>query len=213
LLKQLFDAEAKEKPDMSQRIRKLALAALAAIALSTSAHAAGTWVIDPAHSGVTFKVKHLVSIVPGRFTTFSGEFQFDEGAIESSSVSVTIDANSITTDNEKRDGHLKSPDFFDTATYPTITYKSTKVKKIDATRFEVTGDLTMRGVTKPVILSVEYLGTSPGMGYGPRSGFHATASLNRQDFGVKWNKTLDSGGLLVSDNVDIDLTIEAGPKQ
>lgn len=197
---------------MSQRIHKLALAAVAAIAFTAPSHA-GTWVIDPVHSGVTFKVKHLVSIVPGRFTTFSGEIQFDENAVESSSVNVSIDANSITTDNEKRDNHLKSPDFFDTATYPTLTYKSTKVRKIDATHFEVTGDLTMRGVTKPVVLNVEYFGTSPGMGYGPRTGFHATASLNRQDFGVKWNKTLDSGGLLVSDNVDIDLTIEAGPKQ
>ena len=198
---------------MSQRIRRLALAALAAIALIAPARAAETWTIDPSHSGVTFRGKHLVSIVPGRFTTFSGEFLFDEKAIEASSVTVSIDAASITTDNEKRDGHLKSPDFFDTATYPTITYKSTKVKKIDATHFEVTGDLTMRGVTKPVILAVEYLGTSPGMGYGPRNGFHATTKLNRKDFGVNWNKTLDNGGLVVGDNVDIDLAIEAGPKQ
>jgi polyisoprenoid-binding protein YceI len=198
---------------MSQRIRRLALAALAAIALIAPAHAAETWSIDLSHSGVTFRIKHLVSIVPGRFTTFSGEFLFDEKTIENSSVNVSIDAASITTDNEKRDGHLKSPDFFDTATYPSITYKSTKVKKIDATHFEVTGDLTMRGVTKPVVLAVEYLGTSPGMGSGPRSGFHATTKLNRKDFGVSWNKSLDNGGLVVGDNVDVDLMIEAAPKQ
>jgi polyisoprenoid-binding protein YceI len=198
---------------MSQRIRSLALAGLAALTFAPPTLAVDTWVIDPVHSSVIFKVKHLVSIVPGRFKSFNGEFNFDEKAIENSSVNVTIDAASITTDNEKRDGDLKSPNFFDVATYPTLTYKSSKVKMIDGTHFEVMGDLTMHGVTKPVRLAVEYFGMSPGMGYGPRVGFHATGTLNRKDFGINWNKTLDNGGMLVSETVDIDLAIEAGPKQ
>jgi polyisoprenoid-binding protein YceI len=197
---------------MAQWIRTLMLAGLAALAFATPTLAEATWVIDPVHSGIAFKVRHLVSTVPGRFQAFRGEFQFDAKAIENSSVNLTIDATSITTDHEKRDGHLKSPDFFDVATYPTLTYKSTQVKKIDDTHFEVTGDLTMRGVTQPVVLAVEYLGTSPGVGYGPRVGFLATTKLDRKEFGVNWNQKLDNGGFLVSDNVDIELAVEAGPK-
>lgn len=194
----------------NKAIRGLAL--FAALLAAAPVFAAETFTIDTAHSGVEFKVRHLVTNVPGRFSQFSGTFVFDEKAVENSSVDVTIDVASVDTDNPKRDEHLRSADFFDVATHPQMTFKSVKVRKLDGQRFAVDGNLTLRGVTKPVTLDVEFLGTHPGMGSGLRVGFAASAKINRQEFGVNWNKALDQGGFLLGDDVRIDINIGASPK-
>jgi polyisoprenoid-binding protein YceI len=170
---------------------------------------AGTYELDAAHSGVGFKVRHLFTKVPGRFSTFSGAIQFDPAKPAATRVTVEIDAASINTDNAKRDGHLKSPDFFDVEKFPKITFKSTAVKLVDATRATMTGDLTMRGVTKPVTLDVELLGQGPNGRGGMVAGFAATGKLNRTDYGVAWNRALEGGGSLLGDDVELTFSIEA----
>ncbi len=177
------------------------------------ATAAQIFTIDPVHSGAEFKIRHFVTQVSGRFTTLEGTISFDEQAIENSSVEVTIQAASIDTNNEKRDGHLKSADFFDVENHPTLTFKSTKVRKLEGQRFAIDGDLTIRGITKPVTLDAEYLGMHPGAGRGPLAGFSATTRINRLDYGVTWNRTLDSGGVMLGDEVRIELNVEATPKE
>jgi len=127
-------------------------------------------------------------------------------------VDISIDASTINTDNERRDGHLRSADFFEVEKYPTVTFKSTKVKKTGEGTFEVTGDLTMRGVTKPVVLAAEILGFGPGPDGKQRGGFHATAQINRMDFGVSWNKQLETGGVLLGQDVAIDIMVEGVKK-
>ncbi len=181
---------------------------LPALLLAAPAIAADTYKIDASHSEVGFKVRHLVSRTPGRFTRFTGAILVDEKDLAKSSVDVSIDVASINTDNASRDGHLKSPDFFDAEKFPTITFKSTAVKEISKGILQVTGDFTMHSVTKPLTFTMASLGTvvSP---MGTRAGFEGTLKLNRQDYGVKWNKTLDSGGAMLSDDVDISLSIEA----
>jgi polyisoprenoid-binding protein YceI len=182
--------------------------ALAAMAIAPVASAQDIYTIDPVHSSVEYKVKHMmVSDVKGSFETFSGTITFDPANIEKSSVDVTIESASVSTDNEKRDGHLKSADFFDVEKFPTITFKSKKVaKKGDG--FVATGDLTIRGVTKEIELPFTLAGP---VSAGPASiiGVSAAIAINRQDFGVSWNKTLDAGGVVVSDNVRIELEVEA----
>ncbi len=193
---------------MTRRLLALAVLALTAIASTLPAFAADTYEIDPVHSAATFKVKHLFTMVPGRFNTMSGTIVYDAKAVENSMVDATIDAASINTENEMRDKHLRSADFFEVDKYPTLTYKSTKVAKTADGKLEVTGDLTIRGVTKPVTLVVEILGFGPGPDGKQRGGFHATTQVNRMDYGVSWNKTLDSGGLLLGSDVPIDITVE-----
>lgn len=195
----------------SKAVRGLVL--LAGLFAAAPAIAAETYTIDTVHSGVEFKVRHLVTNVPGRFSAFEGTILFDEKVIENSSVEVSIDVASINTDNQKRDEHLRSADFFDVATHPKMTFKSTKVRKLEGKRFAIDGNLTMRGVSKPVTLEAEYLGSHPGMGYGPRAGFYASGKLNRQEFGVTWNKALDQGGFVLGDEVRLEFNIEAAPKQ
>jgi polyisoprenoid-binding protein YceI len=170
---------------------------------------AGTYQIDPAHSSVLFRIRHLFTKVPGRFTAVSGTIQFDPGKPAATQVAVDIDATSITTDNAKRDGHLKSPDFFDVEKYPALAFKSTAVKMVDATHATMTGDLTMHGVTKPVTLAVELLGQAPGPRGDVRVGFAADGKLNRMDYGVAWNRALEGGGSLLGDEVEISISVEA----
>ncbi|MCI0452520.1 MAG: YceI family protein [Candidatus Latescibacteria bacterium] len=182
--------------------------ALAAAACAPAAHAQDAYTIDPVHSSIGFKVKHMmVSDVKGAFDSSSGTINFDPKNIENSSVEVTIDATSISTRNEKRDGHLKSPDFFDVEKHPTITFKSKKIaKKGDG--YVATGDLTIRGVTKEVELPFTLNGPVSA-GNASIIGISAATEINRQDFGVSWNKTLDAGGVVVSDKVRIELEVEA----
>jgi len=168
------------------------------------------WQIDPTHSQVTFSVKHMmVSTVKGTFNVFSGEVEIDEQHPENSWVVAEVDAASINTRDARRDGHLRSPDFFDVEQYPKITFKSTKVEAVGDNEYRVTGNLTMHGVTKEVTFNVEYSGQVRD-GYGmQRAGLDAKATINRKDFGLNWNTLLESGGVAVSDKVTIELDLAA----
>jgi polyisoprenoid-binding protein YceI len=193
--------------------RRRAFAPLAlAFALAFSAASARaekeTFVIDKNHTEIGFKVRHFVSKVGGHFGKFEGTIVLDRTKPEESSVELKIEAASIDTGNPNREKHLNSPDFFDTAKYPEITFKSTKVAAKGKDAFEVTGDLTMRGVTKPVTLTVNANGfTSDGRG-GQKAGFDVTGKLNRKDFGVNWNAVVDQSPML-SDDVDLLISVEA----
>lgn len=168
----------------------------------------GTWNIDPAHSVVGFSLRHaMVSTVRGHFGEFSGSINVTSPT--TADVNVDIVADSITTRQEQRDAHLKSADFFETETYPSMTFVSTGVKNIDDEEFVLVGDLTIRGVTKTVELDVEFLGTQVDAGGDLRAGFEAKTSINRKDFGLTWNAALETGGVLVSDKIKIALDIAA----
>ncbi|MDH6197606.1 polyisoprenoid-binding protein YceI [Mycobacterium frederiksbergense] len=168
---------------------------------------AGTWAIDPVHSSINFSVRHLmVSKVRGSFETFSGAVTV--AADGTPSVSATIDVNSIDTRNEQRDAHVRSADFFDAENYPTATFVSTGVRP-DGDDYIVDGAFTLKGVTKPVSLKLEYNGVNPGMGQGAVAGFEASVVLNRKDFGIDIDMPLETGGTVVGDKVTITLEIEA----
>jgi len=188
--------------------RTWVLAALLLTLLPLPALALDTYDFDMAHSSAGFKVKHLFSMVHGRFNDFSGVLQYDPQKPELAKVEVTIQATSIDTDNERRDGHLRTGDFFDVEKFPTITFKSTKVAPAkEKDHFNVTGDLTIRGVTKSVVVDVELLGFGD-TGMGIRAGFNATVTINRLDYGVSWNKTLETGGMLLGNDVMIEFPVE-----
>ena len=168
------------------------------------------WVIDGSHSSVDFSVKHLmVSTVKGAFGEVTGTIEFDDAHPANSEVDAVIQVGSINTRDEKRDGHLKSPDFFEVEKYPTITFKSTKVETISPTEHKVTGNLTIRDVTKEVVLEVDYTGQAKSPFGDTRAGFSAKTSVNRKDFGLNWNVALEAGGVMVSEKVNITLDIEA----
>ena len=187
----------------------LALAAASPVLAQT-----GTWQIDPAHSAAQFAVKHMmVSTVRGQFNKMSGTLQWDGKTFGTASAEITIDAASIDTREPNRDNHLKSPDFFDVANYPTITFKSTKIDQVAPGKLKMSGMLTMRGVSKPVVFDVE--GPTPvvkDMQGNFRAGASATTTINRKDFGVSWSRTLDGGGLVVSDEVTITVDVEISSK-
>ncbi|HXN55907.1 MAG TPA: YceI family protein [Myxococcales bacterium] len=166
--------------------------------------------IDPTHSNAIFAVKHMmVSTVRGEFGKVEGKVVWDAANPANSTVDATIDANTLSTREEKRDQHLKSPDFFDVANHPKITFKSTKVEAAGKGLYKVTGDLTIRGNTKPVVLDVEGPTAEVKDPAGnTKVGASATTKLNRKDFGVSWNKNLDSGGVVVSDDVTIQIDLE-----
>jgi polyisoprenoid-binding protein YceI len=149
----------------------------------------------------------------GKFQDFSGTIKVDRAKPENSSVEFTVQVASIFTNEPKRDEHLKSPDFFDAATHPTITFKSTSVKPVGKDVYEVTGPLTMRGVTKVVTLPVTFLGEGKDPWGTEKMGFETSTTLNRKDFGINWNKTLDQGGVLVGDEVKLQISIEANKVQ
>lgn len=176
---------------------------------ATTAQAA-KFQIDPAHTSITFKVPHMViSKVKGRFEKFEGSFDFDEKSQKLDNVVVKIQADSINTNQADRDKHLKSPDFLDVTKFPTIDFKGTKVIYDSAKPKEVQGKLTAHGVTKDVTLEVEYKGavTDP-MGVR-RVGFEIETKLNRKDFGLIWNKALETGGVVVGDNIEVEIEGEA----
>ena len=192
-------------------LRKAAstLFTLSAILLASQAVAAPqTYQIDPAHSRVEFTIRHMFSKVTGSFDEFSGTVNYDADAPAASSVNAEIKASSIDTNNEGRDKHLKSPDFFDVANYPTLTFTSTKVTQAPEGRLRVEGNLTIHGITKPVVLEAAFLGSGPGLDGVTRAGFEGTTKVDRKDFAILWNKTLDKGGTLLGDEVQIMLQIE-----
>lgn len=168
---------------------------------------AGTWNIDPVHSTVGFSVRHLmVSKVRGTFDTFNGAITVAEDGTPSVTAEIAVD--SVNTRNEQRDGHLKSADFFDTANHPTATFTSTGVRR-NGDAYLVDGDFTLKGVTKPITLDVEFYGVNPGMGHGQVAGFEASVVLNRKDFGIDIDMPLETGGAVVGDKVTVTLEIEA----
>lgn len=171
--------------------------------------ATNTYAIDKTHSEVTFQVRHLLTKVRGRFTEFSGTVLFDSDHPEQSSALVTIDASSIDTGTPDRDAHLRSDDFFAVQTYPTLTFKSARVLKSGADSYDVIGTLTIHGVAKEITLPVTYLGTATDPWGNVRLGFEASITLNRKDFGLTWNAALETGGFLVGDDVQINLSIQA----
>ena len=195
---------------MRQRIG--GLVALGMLVVASPAWAA-TYTIDPEHSTVSFKIRHLVSRVQGTFNEFSGTFTYVPQHPEQWNAEAVIQTASIDTRVEKRDAHLRTADFLDAAQFPTMTFRTTHITDVTATGAKVHGLLTLHGVEKPVTLDVAVLGEGPDPKGNARAGFTATATINRKDFGIVWNKALDSGQLLVGDEVSITLEVEGIQKQ
>ena len=190
----------------------LALVAILAAAPLASA-APVTWKVDPVHTEVSFQVTHFFSKVRGVFKEMEGTIVYDEADPGSIKVDAQVKVASVDTSNPKRDAHLQTPDFFDAEKNPFISFKSTSAKQVAKNRYKLTGDLTIRGVTKQATFDAEFLGSSAvsvgGQSWGSKAGFTATTEINRKDFGVNWNKTLDNGGMMVGELVTITLNIEA----
>lgn len=191
--------------------RTSASLAIASLALATGALAqTGHWDIDPVHSNVSFSVRHMmISNVRGVFTKLKGALEGDPADVTTAKISVTIEATSIDTREPKRDDDLRGANHFDVAKFPTLTFVSKKVAHAGEGKLKITGDLTIHGVTKEVVLDVE--GPTPEMKDpwgGTRVGAHATTTINRKDFGLLWNKTLEAGGVLIGDDVVISIDVE-----
>ena len=192
---------------MKKTVSTLALAVV--LALGSVPALADAWTVDATHSTVGFHVRHMmVSNVKGTFDKFTATVDGDPADPASAKISATIDVASVNTREPKRDEHLRAADFFDAAKFPQMTFASTKVEKVSATKAKVTGNLTLRGVTKPVVLDVEYTAPVKSPWGQTVVGATATGRINRQDFGVSFSKTLETGGLLVGDEVTIQLELE-----
>jgi polyisoprenoid-binding protein YceI len=172
----------------------------------------GDWIFDTAHTNLMFIARYaMLTKVRGHFNSFEGTIHVAERP-EDSSVELTIDASSLTTDNDMRDDHLRSGDFLDLENHPTITFRSTKVEVMSEDRLRVTGDLSVRGVTKEVVLDTEYAGTAKD-GYGrTRVAFSARTEIDRDEFGVSWNMALEAGGVLVGNRIQLELEVQALPE-
>lgn len=175
----------------------------------TSSATLATYQVDKAHSEATFQVRHLLSKVRGRFSDFSGELQFDQANPALSSVTFTIQAASIDTNQPDRDTHLRSEDFFAADRFPTLTFVSRAIAAKGNDEYVVTGDLTIRGVTHSIDLPVRYLGSAVDPWGNQKLGFEAETTINRKDYGLNWNAALETGGFLVGDEVRISLSLQA----
>ncbi|HJZ62869.1 MAG TPA: YceI family protein [Candidatus Acidoferrum sp.] len=196
---------------MGQAIRKFAVAVVLIAAMALQAPAATiTWKIDPAHTAAQFAVKHMmISTVRGEFKGVNGTVIWDDQDVTKSSVDVTIDAKTVNTGEDQRDQDLRSAKFFEVEKFPTLTFKSRKVEPAGAGKLKITGDLTMHGVTKEVVLDVEGPTAPVKDPWGnTRAAANATTKVNRQDFGVKWNANMDGGGVVVGDTVTIIIDLE-----
>lgn len=196
---------------MTLRSAALAAALVAPLAFAQAPASAGTttWEADPAHSSTGFAVKHMgLSTVRGTFGKTEATIVLDPSDVTKSTVTATIDAKTINTQNGKRDEHLKSGDFFDTGKHPNLTFKSTKVERAGEGKLKVTGDLTMKGVTKPVVLDVTGPSKPVSVMGGERTAVAATTRLSRKEWGLTWNKALETGGVMVSDEVDVNLDLQ-----
>lgn len=197
------------------RMHRFLAAALALLASASVALAAPTtWTVDPEHTEIGFEVRHFFTKVHGRFREFDGTIVFDPADPAATRVEASVQAASVDTGNRNRDADLRSDHFFDVVNHPLLTFKTTKVTRARGKdRFKVAGDLTMRGVTRPVTFDAEFLGAAPvgveGESWGERAGFTATTVVNRKDFGINWNQKLDNGGWMVDDMVTIHLSISA----
>lgn len=188
-------------------IRNILIAALVAVPV----FAQETWTADKSHSMANFKVRHFTANVIGQFRDFDATVMMDRENPAKSSVDFTIQSTSIDTGNENRDKHLRSGDFFDVEKFPTITFKSTSIAPKGKDSFEVTGDLTMRGVTKRVTLPVTFGGFMKTQ-RGEKAGFEVETTLNRKDYGIVWNRALDEGGFMLSDDVKVTINLEMNKK-
>ena len=190
------------------------LAVLALIALPLLAQdAPEAWSVDRGHSTATFKIRHFTSNVVGQFREFEGSINIDRANPAKSNVEFTIQAKSIDTGSERRDNHLRSADFFDVEKFPTITFKSTAVAKGKTKdTYDVTGDFTMHGVTKRITLPVTFLGFMKHP-RGEKGGFEIETTLNRKDYGITWNRAMDTGGVMLGEDITIDINIEANKKK
>ncbi|HJZ64462.1 MAG TPA: YceI family protein [Candidatus Acidoferrum sp.] len=195
---------------MGNAIRKFALAMGLIGAMAPEAPAATTWKIDPAHTAAQFAVKHMmISTVRGEFKGVNGTVIWDEQDVTKSRVDVTIDTKTVNTGEDQRDQDLRSAKFFEVEKFPTMTFKSKKVESVGGDKLKITGDLTMHGVTKEVVLDVEGPTAPVKDPWGDiRTAANATAKVNRQDFGVKWNANMDGGGVVVGDTVTITIDLE-----
>lgn len=171
------------------------------------------WTVDKSHSSAEFKVRHLMANVSGRFNDFDAVIHLDRTNAANSSVEFTIQATSIDTANKNRDEHLRSPDFFDVAKFPTITFRSTSIKERSKDVYDVTGDFTMHGVTKRITLPVTFLGFGRGPGGVEKAGFEIETTINRKDYGVVWNRNLDEGGVLLGDDVRVTVNLQLNKKK
>jgi polyisoprenoid-binding protein YceI len=178
--------------------------------ITTSPASVTTWKLDPAHSGAEFKVRHMmISNVKGSFSGLNGTLTENPSDPSLSSAQTSIDVSTVNTGDAQRDAHLKSADFFDVEKYPQMTFKSTRVERKGEAEYRVTGDLTLRGVTKPVIFAVEGPSAPNKDPWGnERVGLSATTRINRKDFGLNWNAALEAGGFLVGDEIQITLEVE-----
>lgn len=175
----------------------------------TAVAAPATWTVDPAHSNVEFSIRHLmISTVKGRFGGVAGSVVIDETNPGGSSLDITIDVSSIDTREAQRDTHLRSADFFDVETFPSMTFRSTRVDRIAEHELKVGGDLTIRNQTRPVVLDVTAEGRGKDPWGGDRAGFSAVAKIKRSDFGLTWNQALETGGVVVGDDVKISIDAE-----
>ncbi|MBU1368374.1 MAG: YceI family protein [Bacteroidetes bacterium] len=190
---------------MKKSVLSIALMLLAGFAFSQSTN----WKIDHAHSNVTFEVDHMVvSTVTGKFQEFEGDIKSDKDDFSDAKISFTIQAASVNTNNEKRDNHLRDEDFFEVATYPTIEFVGKKLVPVSGKKYTITGDLTMHGVTKEIELDVKYNGTIKDPWGNIRAGFKVSGELNREDYGLTWNNALEAGGVLVGEEVEIQINLE-----
>ena len=194
-------------------ILTLLLAAFAATPLfaQDAPNALESWTVDKGHSSATFKVRHMMANATGQFREFDGRISIDRANPAKSSVEFTLQAASIDTGNANRDEHLRGPEFFDAAKFPAITFKSTSVTAKSSNQFDVAGDLTIRGVTKRVILPVSFLGFGK-TARGEKAGFEIETTVNRKDYGIVWNRALDEGGLLLGEEVKVSINLEVDRK-
>jgi len=190
----------------------LSLVLIFAVLGARAAEPAPTFNVDPVHSSVAFKIRHLVSKVSGAFKDFSGTIVGDPKEPAGASVAFTIKAASIDTLNPDRDKHLNSPDFFDTAKFPEITFKSTKIAPKGGDKYEATGIFTMHGVSKEIVVPVTFGGLAKDPWGNERAGFSVALTLNRKDYGINFNKVLDAGGMMLGDDVEISIELEAVKK-
>jgi polyisoprenoid-binding protein YceI len=168
-----------------------------------------TWAIDPTHSEIQFKVKHLViSTVTGSFKKFEGTVETEDEDFSTASIQFSADIASIDTNQEQRDQHLRSADFFDAETYPKLTFVSTGVEKVSDDTYKITGDITMKGVTKPTVLTAEYGGSMVDFYGNHKAGFEITGKINRKDFGLTWHAVTEAGGVVVADEVKLVLNVQ-----
>jgi polyisoprenoid-binding protein YceI len=199
-------------------IRTLVLAVIAAAPLlaqtpAPAAPALEEWTIDKAHSMATFRVRHMMAKVTGQFRDIDATVKMDRANPANSTVEFTMKAASIDTGQTTRDEHLRSPDFFEAAKYPNITFQSKTVKVVSPTQFEVTGDLTMHGVTRSITVPVEFMGFGRDPRGAEKAGFELQTMLDRKDYNITWNRVLDEGGLLLGDEVAINVSLQMGRKQ